>query len=84
MLVALVVSPIALGCCLRLITSTIPMTARPATMAATMIPPFAPAESPPPDEGVLLVPADVPGAPELAVELEVGAPTHTMTLRRRH
>jgi hypothetical protein len=43
------------------------MTARPATIIAAMIPPFAPAESPPPDEYVVL---------EFAVELEVGAPRH--------
>lgn len=42
-----------------------------------MIPPFAPAERLPPDEDVVLVPADVAEAPELTVELEVGAPRHT-------
>lgn len=46
-------------------------------MAAAMIPPFAPAESPPPDEDVVVVLADVAEGPELAVELEVGAPRHT-------
>jgi hypothetical protein len=46
-------------------------------MAAAMIPPFAPAESPPPDEDVVLILADVAEAPGLAVELEVGAPRHT-------
>jgi hypothetical protein len=46
-------------------------------MAAALIPPFVPAESPPPDEDVVLVLAGVAEAPELAVELEVGAPRHT-------
>jgi hypothetical protein len=45
-------------------------------MAVAMIPPFAPAESPPPDEDVVLVPADVAEAPELTVELDVGAPRY--------
>jgi hypothetical protein len=53
------------------------MTARPATMAAAMIPPFAPVESPPIDEDVVLVPADVAEGPEVAAELEEGAPRHT-------
>jgi hypothetical protein len=53
------------------------MTARPAMMAAAMIPPFAPAESPPVDEDVVLVLTEVAEGPEIIVELEAGDPRHT-------
>jgi hypothetical protein len=51
------------------------MTARPATMAPAVMPPFAPPESPPVEDAMLVL-VDVGEAVELAVELDMGAPWH--------
>lgn len=50
------------------------MIARPATEAGAMMPPFSPAESPPPVGDPVVVLVNVAEGVELFVEFDIGAP----------